>query len=167
MKEDKNIELSNSAFEIKVKWRKGAFSSQLAILIGLGALYAFSSNTSVKHLVFFGIALDILSVIFTLATSVRKTEDTDSEETKEENTAEVTHDKSRKSSVSSSDKGVRNKVPVPNQNAPRSHGSNTPSGSVAQEEPVPMEIPRGEEKPKFAQEVETDDMSNNDWEGFF
>lgn len=176
---DKNLELSNSSFEVKIKWKSGLFSSQIAILLGLGALYVCSSSPGIRHFIFFCLALDVLAGVFTLVTSVKHSEEKEEvkldEAAKEKpETAEVTHTKSGKSSVSKSDRQINRKVPVPNPNAARTHGSGAPAQQTEQVEPQPMAIPQPEMNPQPEQpapstsgQVETNDMSDEDWEGFF
>ena len=182
MKENKDIELSNSAFDLKIHWNAGFMSMQGAVLLGCGALWICSKSQSVHAICGLVLVVDVIALVFSLITSRKKSgESTDEDKTKEQKTdttapdTQVEHKKVKKSSRYTADKTIKKKVPVPNPNAARSHGathSDAAPTPVAEEEPKQMEIPQPETAPALeqvpeAKDVEMVEMSVGDWDDFF
>lgn len=176
------FEINTGAFELKVYWNKGVVSSQIAVLVGAGALWICSKDGAIHSLCIVAIAVDLIAILFYLVSTFGKNK----ESAESGNTApppatdtvdtNVQHVKNKRSSVSNSNKTIKTKVPVPNPNAERKHGAST-SVSTPEPEPVvetpvpePTPIPTPAPAPAptpSAQNTVMTDMGDDDWDGFF
>lgn len=174
MKENKDINVSNGMFELKIHWNGGIISTQAALLLGIGALYVCSNSSAIHSLCGLALMIDAICIVFYLINTSKKDSDNDGEEVKEDAGSteapdtEVEHKKGKKKSVSSSTKTIKKKVPVPNPSATRTHGSATPAQAAPSAvEPEPMPIPQAAPAPEPATTPEQEEQIEEDWGGFF
>lgn len=166
---------NNNSDEIKVSFSvsRSFISSQIAIVLGAGALCLFSNNATMRKFIIFAFVIDIIGVIFYFITRNKNAEGEENE-TEEEKVTEESMDVQVEHNNKTSTEGVKNvegviknRVTTPQADIPHRtrRKASEPTVNVA---PTTEEIP--EENLNVEEDSEPMNLNEDvqtDWGGFF
>lgn len=139
-KENKDVEISNNAFDLKIHVNFTFLSGQAALIVCCLALLMFSKNSVISALIKLIIFIDIVIALLTMFAGRGDKDEEDTTEAKEETKAEpgeqatVSHEKAKTSSVKNTEHVIKHRVEVPNPNAARHHAG-AQSSTIPQSQP--------------------------------